>query len=76
MKIQRDVYISPVEAIAALIRSMVAYETRYQMPSADFYTRYQGGELGDALDFVEWAGDYEHYLQLKEELEQKIAAAG
>ena len=76
MTIQRTVYASPVEALAALIRSLVAYEQRYQMPSADFYARYQKGEMGDTAEVVEWAGDYQHYLQLKEELEQKLAAAG
>jgi hypothetical protein len=45
------------------------------MSSADFYTRYQRGELGDTADFVEWAGDYQHYRQLKEELERKLAVA-
>jgi len=75
MTIQRTIYASPVEALAALIRSLVAYKQRYQMSSADFYARYQKGEMGDTADFVEWAGDYQHYLQLKEELEQKLVAA-
>jgi hypothetical protein len=76
MAIQRIVYASPVEAIAALVRSLVAYEQRHQMSSADFYGRYQKGEMGDSADFVEWAGDYQHYLQLKEEVEGKLVAAG
>jgi hypothetical protein len=76
MVIQRTAYTSPVEALAALIRSLVAYEQQHHMPSADFYARYQRGELGDDVDFVEWAGDYQHYLQLKDELEQKLVAAG
>jgi hypothetical protein len=76
MAIQRIVYASPVEAIAALVRSLVSYEQRYQMSSADFYGRYQKGEMGDSADFVEWAGDYQHYLQLKEEVEGKLVAAG
>ena len=76
MTIQRTVYASPVEALAALVRSLAAYEQRYQMSSADFYVRYQRGELEDTADFVEWAGDYQHYLQLKEQLEQKLVAAG
>jgi hypothetical protein len=74
MKIQRTVYTSPVEALLALLRALVDYEQRHQMSSADFYTSYQRGELEDTADFVEWAGDYQHYLQLKEELEQKLAA--
>jgi hypothetical protein len=76
MTVQHTTYASPVEALAALIRSLVAYEQRYQMSSADFYARYQRGEMGDSTDVVEWAGDYQHYLELKDELEQKLAAAG
>ena len=76
MTIQRNVYASPVEALAALIRSLVAYEQRHQMSSADFYASYQKGEMGDTTDVVEWAGDYRHYLELKEELERKLVAVG
>jgi hypothetical protein len=76
MTVKRTVYTSPVEALAALIRSLVAYEQRYQMSSADFYVRYQKGEMGDSKDFVEWAGDYQHYLEIKDELERRLAAAG
>ena len=75
MTIQRTVHASPVDAIAALIRSLVAYEQRYQLSSADFYARYQKGEMGDSADMVGWAGDYQHYLELKEELEGKLVAA-
>jgi hypothetical protein len=75
MGIQRTVYASPVEALAALIRSLVAYEQRYQMSSADFYTRYQAGKTEDSAEFVEWAGDYQQYLQLKEEVEERLVAA-
>jgi hypothetical protein len=53
MTVKRTVYTSPVEALAALIRALVAYEQRYQMSSADFYIRYQKGEMGDSVDFVE-----------------------
>ena len=75
MAIQRSVYASPVEAINALIRALVAYEQRYQMSSADFYARYRKGDMGDSADFVEWAGDYQHYLELKQEVEQRLVAA-
>lgn len=76
MTIQRTAYASPVEALAALVRSLVTYEQRHAMTSADFHARYRRGELGDAADFVEWAGDYEHYVALKEELERKLVPAG
>ncbi|MBI3799698.1 MAG: hypothetical protein HY268_22340 [Deltaproteobacteria bacterium] len=65
MTIQRTVYTSPVDALAALVRSLVEYEQQHHLASADFYVRYERGELGDSAEFVEWAGDYRHYLQLK-----------
>ena len=65
MTIQRIVYTSPVDALTALVRSLVEYEQRHDMASADFYARYERGEFGDSAEFIEWAGDYQHYLQLK-----------
>jgi len=76
MTIRRTVYASPVDALAALVRSLVVYEQRHKMASADFYARYERGELEDSAEFVEWAGEYQQYLQLKEELEQKLVVAG
>lgn len=31
------------------------FEARYGMSSSLFYERFEGGELGDAMDFFEWA---------------------
>ena len=44
------------------------FEERYAMDSATFYQRFEAGELGDAMDFCEWAGLYE----LRQELLGKI----
>lgn len=44
------------------------FETRYGLPSADFYQKYERGELGDAMDFFEWAGLFE----LQQNLVEKI----
>jgi hypothetical protein len=35
------------------------YEQRYSMNSELFYGRFMAGEMGDGLDFMEWAGFYE-----------------
>lgn len=32
-----------------------AFEECYQMSSDEFYRRFRAGELGDAMDFVEWS---------------------
>lgn len=40
-------------------RDLREFERRYGMESATFYRRFEVGELGDAMDFFEWAGLYE-----------------
>ncbi len=39
-------------------------ETRYNLSSAEFYRRFRQGEMGDADDFILWAGAYEIYLRI------------
>jgi len=72
MSIQRITHGSVVDALASLLRTVAAYEQKYQMTSADFYAKYLAGEMEDIRDFVEWAGDYQHYIALKQELERKL----
>lgn len=72
MAIKRVTYNSPIEAYDAIARSLAAYETKYHMSSTDFFSQYKEGNLNDSKDYVEWAGDYRHYMDLKQELEQKL----
>jgi hypothetical protein len=34
-------------------------EAQYHLSSADFYTQYQSGQMGDDEDFMRWAGLFE-----------------
>ena len=45
--------------LARYERDLREFEERYSMDSATFYRRFEAGELGDAMDFCEWAGLYE-----------------
>lgn len=72
MTIQRMTHGSAVDALDSLLRALAAYEQKYNMRSADFYAKYLAGSMEDSGDFVEWAGDYQHYVALKQELEQKL----
>ncbi len=74
MAIEIITYGSPVEALEALVRTLVGYEQRYQMPSAEFFSRYQEGKLEDSADCVEWAGDYQQYLGLLQTLRERLRA--
>ena len=44
------------------------FENRYGMDSATFYDRFEAGELGDAMDFFEWAG----LCELRHDILKKI----
>ena len=49
-------------------RDLGAFEVQYGMDSATFYQRFEAGELGDAMDFFEWAGLYELHQDLLEKI--------
>lgn len=61
-------YTSPLDALIALVKQLNIYETQYQMDSAEFFTQYSQGQTTDDEHFVEWAGTYQHYLALHQEL--------
>jgi len=46
-----------------------AYEEQYGMTSEEFYRRFRVGELGDAMDFVEWSVFYEMSQAILQRLE-------
>ena len=50
------------------MRDLHDFEQRYGMESSAFNQRFEKGELGDAMDFFEWAGLYE----LRRDLIEKI----
>lgn len=45
------------------------FEERYGIKSADLYEQFEAGQRGDAKDFLEWLGIYDHYLRLRERIE-------
>ncbi len=50
------------------------FETRYRMDSDSFYKRFEAGELGDSMDFFEWAGIYKLRLDLLEKIQRLESA--
>ncbi len=48
------------EVLIQQLRSDLAeFEAKYEMNSATFYARFRAGEMGDAMDFMEWASLYD-----------------
>ncbi len=58
---------SPVDALIATTRRLKEYEQKYGMTTEEFYARFMSGELGDAKDFIGWAGTYEIFLRQRSE---------
>jgi len=48
-----------VELRTRLSGQLVQFERDYTMNSADFQRSFESGELGDAMDFLEWAATIE-----------------
>ncbi len=63
---------STLEDILGLLRELVAYEEKYSMGSDVFYARFMRGEMGDDLPFIMWAGQYESYLEAKQEIASQL----
>ena len=68
-------YTSPLDALVAVAKRLSIYEKEQQMDSASFLDRYNQGELADDVIFIEWANDYQHYLDLHQELERRLQCA-
>ena len=50
-----------------LADQLAEFEKRFQMESPDFYARYERGEMGDDLDFVEWAATVEMLANVEQQ---------
>ena len=53
---------------ARLEQQLADFERRYYLNSEEFYERFEQGELGDAMDFVEWSATYEMTANLRRRL--------
>ncbi len=53
---------------ARLEQQLADFEQRYSLSSEEFYERFEQGELGDAMDFVEWSATYEMAANLQHRL--------
>ena len=65
-------YTSPIDALIAVTKRLSNYESRQRMDSEAFFDRYTRGQLPDDEVFVDWANDYRHFLQLRQELAKSL----
>jgi hypothetical protein len=72
MRKQTIQYTSPLDALVAVAKRLSVYESEQKMDSEEFFDQYNRGQLADDLMFIEWANDYRHYLDLRQNLEKKL----
>ena len=58
-----------VELKTRLTGELAQFEKRYDLQSDHFYQRYEAGELGDDVDFIEWAATVEMLMNVNRRLE-------
>jgi len=60
-----DYKIQKYEQVLKELRSdLISLEKKYDKKSDDFYRSFKKGELGDAMDFVEWGSLYDMYQRI------------
>lgn len=57
------------ELVETLHADLAEFEGKYGMPSPLFYDRFQKGELGDSMEYVEWASLYRMAMRAGKRLE-------
>ena len=55
--------------LAQLRQDLAQFEERYALSSDESYNRFQAGEMGDAMDFVEWASLFQMVCRLRERID-------
>lgn len=69
---QADKNYDPLEDLLRLERELAQMEVEYGISSADFYERYQSGEIGDDIGYIAWAGRYRLYMKLKQAISESL----
>lgn len=52
---------------ARLSEQIAQFEDRYSLRSVQFYPKYEHGELGDEIDFIEWAATLDMIANLNQQ---------
>ena len=64
---------SPIDDFVQLVRDLALLEQKHGLSSAEFYRRYQQGEMGDEVEIMRWATKFEIYQEMKEDLDNTFS---
>jgi hypothetical protein len=74
MKKKTIEYGSQVDALVGLAKRLAIYENKYGMESEEFFDKYTKGLQEDSEIFIRWANDYQHYLAMRDDIEEVVAS--
>lgn len=57
-----------------LSSDLAAFEEKHEMESAEFFAQYEAGELGDDMDYIEWASLYQMCERVRQRLELLVSS--
>ena len=72
MRKQTKQYDLPIDALVAIIKRLIVFESRYRLESEEFFDKFSKGNMEDSIDFTEWSNDYQHYLAIRSEIERQL----
>ena len=55
--------------LSDLSARLLNFENQYDLPSEEFYHRFQAGEMGDDADMFEWSAFYQMRLSTQKQLD-------
>lgn len=64
---------APIDDFVQLVRDLTLLEQKHGLISAEFYERYQRGEMGDEIEFMRWASKFEIYEEMKGDLDKTFS---
>jgi hypothetical protein len=72
MRKHRIEYDSPVDALVAVAKRLSVYESRFQLESEEFFDKFSKGQSEDSKELIEWANDYQHFIEIRSEIETRL----
>ena len=66
---------NPADELLELAHELREYERKYKMSSSEFFEQFRRGELGDDMDWIDWAGTYQIFQRLKRRVELALMQA-
>ena len=66
---------NPIDDLLEIAEDLAGFEKKYNMPSAEFYQKFQAGQMGDDFYAFEWSSLYRSFVDLRRSIERALMRA-